>query len=137
MKQQLSRRLRSGFTVIELIVVIVIIGILATLVIVAYNGIQNSARDKSVLSDLDALDGIETDYGTKNNLAGKAWYSPSGVDPSINFTPSTGNVLDVVINSSDYCIRGYNPGASTYNTMATAAIKESTSGVCALLPASH
>jgi hypothetical protein len=83
-----------------------------------------------VLSDLDALDGIETDYGIKNNVAGKAWYSGSGSDSDINFTQSTGNVIDVAINGTDYCIRGYNPASSSYKTLASAATKESTAGIC-------
>jgi prepilin-type N-terminal cleavage/methylation domain-containing protein len=33
-----------GFTIVELLIVIVVIGILAAIVIVAYNGVQNSAR---------------------------------------------------------------------------------------------
>ena len=124
----------KGFTIIELIIVIVVIGILATITIVAYKNVTTGARDKSVLSDLDALDALETQYGTKNNVAGLAWYSgPSGPDPSLNFTPSPGDIIDVVVNSTDYCIRGYNPKASTYKTLATAAIKESTSGSCGLI----
>ncbi len=39
-----TRNKNSGFTIVELLIVIVIIGILAALVIVAYNGIQNRAR---------------------------------------------------------------------------------------------
>jgi prepilin-type N-terminal cleavage/methylation domain-containing protein len=35
---------RQGFTIVELLIVIVIIGILAAITIVAYNGIQNRAR---------------------------------------------------------------------------------------------
>lgn len=34
-----------GFTIVELLIVIVVIGILAAIVIVAYNGIQNQARN--------------------------------------------------------------------------------------------
>lgn len=124
---------KSGFTIIELIIVIVIIGILATIVLVAYNGVQASARDKGVLSDLDALDGIETDYGLKNSVGGFAWYSGNGFNDSISFTPSSGNIIDVVVNSTDYCIRGYNPNSATYKTLATAAIKESTPGICTTL----
>lgn len=45
----------SGFTIVELLIVIVIIGILAAITIVAYNGIQNRAYDTSVQSDLANL----------------------------------------------------------------------------------
>lgn len=45
---------QTGFTIVELIVVIVIIGILAGITIVAYNGIQNNGYDTSVKSDLVA-----------------------------------------------------------------------------------
>ncbi|MDO8335862.1 MAG: prepilin-type N-terminal cleavage/methylation domain-containing protein [Candidatus Saccharibacteria bacterium] len=45
----------QGFTIVELLIVIVIIGILAALVIVAYNGIQQRARDADRDADLRAL----------------------------------------------------------------------------------
>lgn len=43
---------RSGFTIVELLIVIVVIGILAAISIVAYNGIQNRANDTTVRNDL-------------------------------------------------------------------------------------
>lgn len=46
------RELRAGFTIVELIVVIVAIAILATLVIVSYNGIQERARDTVTETDI-------------------------------------------------------------------------------------
>jgi len=39
-----------GFTIVELLIVIVVIGILATVTIVAYNGIQQRARNAQVIS---------------------------------------------------------------------------------------
>lgn len=42
----------TGFTIVELLIVIVIIGVLAALVIVAYNGIQNRSYDTVAQSDL-------------------------------------------------------------------------------------
>lgn len=36
---------KKGFTIVELLIVIVVIGILAAITIVAYNGIQSRARD--------------------------------------------------------------------------------------------
>lgn len=44
---------RSGFTIVELLIVIVVIGILAAISIVAYNGIQNRAHSTAVNSDLN------------------------------------------------------------------------------------
>lgn len=43
---------RAGFTIVELLIVIVIIGILAAITVVAYNGIQSRAREVSLKSDL-------------------------------------------------------------------------------------
>lgn len=42
----------KGFTIVELLIVIVVIGVLASIVVVAYNGVQNRANDAAVQSDL-------------------------------------------------------------------------------------
>jgi general secretion pathway protein G len=45
-------RKASGFTIVELLIVVVVIGILAAIVVVAYNGVTNSANDSVVKNDL-------------------------------------------------------------------------------------
>jgi prepilin-type N-terminal cleavage/methylation domain-containing protein len=45
----------KGFTIVELLIVIVVIGILATLVIVTFRGIQQKARDSQRQTDVTAL----------------------------------------------------------------------------------
>ena len=43
---------RAGFTIVELLIVIVVIAILAAISVVAYTGIQNRANDTAVQSDI-------------------------------------------------------------------------------------
>lgn len=43
---------KHGFTIVELLIVIVVIAILAAITIIAYNGIQNRANDVTVQSDM-------------------------------------------------------------------------------------
>ena len=42
---------QSAFTIVELLIVIVVIAILATITVIAYNGIQNRAREAAFISD--------------------------------------------------------------------------------------
>ena len=45
----------KGFTIVELLIVIVVIGILAAITIVAFNGVQDRARTNKINSDLTML----------------------------------------------------------------------------------
>jgi len=124
----------KAFTIIELLVVMVVIGILASITMVVYTGIQARAHDISVQSDLDRMDALETNYSLKTNTPGKNYYSPNGVDGDLDFVPSGDNVVQVVVNSTDYCIRGYNVDG-TKNSIDNSLIKESTPGACAIIVA--
>ena len=61
------KKATSGFTIVELLIVIVVIGILAAITVVAYNGIQIRARDNIRKSDIavlvKAIELFRTDYG--------------------------------------------------------------------------
>ncbi len=70
----------SGFTIIELLVVVVIIGILSTLVVTTYSGVQAKNRNGSRQVAIDSLQGqLETYYAqyskypTYANLNDAAW----------------------------------------------------------------
>lgn len=48
---------QTGFTIVELLIVIVVIGILAALVITTFNGIQQRGRDTERQTDIKAVHG--------------------------------------------------------------------------------
>ena len=63
---------KEGFTIVELLIVIVVIGILALLVITTYSGIQQKARNSKRQSDVAA---VQTQL--------EAFYQQGGYYPSL------------------------------------------------------
>jgi prepilin-type N-terminal cleavage/methylation domain-containing protein len=91
----------KGFTIVELLIVIVVIAILATLVIVTFTGIQQKARDSKRQTDIDALDShLEAFYADngyyptitdlQNNSGANNWVSTNmkGLDPTALTDPN-------------------------------------------------
>lgn len=134
---------KRGFTMVELLIVVVVIAMIVALTAVVYTGIQQRARDNAVLSDIDAVESEIARYSVNNSGmygAELVWYSGLNGGPSSNanivFTPSPGNVIDVVTSDSQYCIRAYNIGSGKYPRLSVAAYKESVDGACGTLAAS-
>lgn len=101
---------QTGFTIVELLIVIVVIGVLAAITIVAYNGIQARARDTARKSDLVALTKAIHLYNVdKGDYAeagcgsgtGYGWlpadYDGAGPLVPINTCLTTGNYLSKVL----------------------------------------
>ncbi len=63
----MSSKQPHGFTIVELLVVIVVIAILAAISLVAYNGIQNRANDAAVAVDAHNIMILMTQYSAVNN----------------------------------------------------------------------
>jgi general secretion pathway protein G len=81
---------QQGFTIVELLIVIVVIGILAALVITTFTGIQQKGRNTERTTDVKALHGqIEAYYAqngrypTLANLNDATWRGNNikGLDP--------------------------------------------------------
>lgn len=73
----------SGFTIVELLIVIVVIAILATISIVAYTGIQTRARETQILNDLSGLAKQLHLFQAENGR-----YPSLGQLPGMNMRPS-------------------------------------------------
>lgn len=66
LKQLRPLRQASGFTIVELLIVIVVIGILAALVITTFTGIQQRARNTERETDIKAIHGQVEAYYAQN-----------------------------------------------------------------------
>lgn len=61
-----AKQKRAGFTIVELLIVIVVIGILASITIVAYNGVQNRAKQAKIQSDISNVQKLVESYYAVN-----------------------------------------------------------------------
>jgi len=92
---------QSGFTIVELLIVIVVIGILALLVITTFSGIQQKGRDTKRQTDIKALHGMLEAFYAQNgggypvlaDVNNASWRTTNmkGLDPSALCDPSNSN----------------------------------------------
>jgi prepilin-type N-terminal cleavage/methylation domain-containing protein len=75
----LKRKTSSGFTIVELLIVIIVIGILAAIIIVAYNGVTKSAQTAAITSEIKQWHKLFEAYKATN-----------GSYPAPSATPATG-----------------------------------------------
>lgn len=64
---RLQRESNRGFTIVEMLIVIVVIAILATIVVVEYNGVQQQAQNIRRLDDIDKVVSLLELYAKNNN----------------------------------------------------------------------
>ncbi|MGB4420240.1 MAG: prepilin-type N-terminal cleavage/methylation domain-containing protein, partial [Candidatus Saccharimonadales bacterium] len=104
-------RRKSAFTIVELLVVIVVIGILATITIVSYNGITKRAALASLQSDLanaaTKLKSYQTLYGSYPTLDANNCPTAPTVDSNYCLKLSPGSSIAVAP------FAGYIPNNST------------------------
>ncbi len=77
---------RSGFTIVELLIVIVVIAILAAITVVAYNGIRDRSLASSVQSALSQANKKVLSYAAINNDQYPATLADAGVTDSATIT---------------------------------------------------
>lgn len=128
--QTSKRNNDRGFTIVELLIVIVVIGILAAITIVAYNGVQSRANYSREQADMNSINKmIQMYYATNNsypNTGGsgswQGWTQAANFVPGIVPTyastipqmpsdPATENSYLYTSNGTDYKLIRYSPAA--------------------------
>lgn len=117
-------RSKKAFTVVEILIAIAVIAILATLVIIGYNGIQQQARVSAIQSDLRLVGNRLTLYHSQNN----GTYPANISQLNLQNTPATTLNYQQLASGSSYCITSTS-GSTTYYAIAGMQARE---GGCVL-----
>ena len=141
------RPFSGGFTLVELLVVIVVIGILAAIAVPRYMASQRQAVDASIKSDLHNIGTAQRNYvmdRTGNYLHGTTDLA-SLTEEGAAF--SKGNAYEISMNRTGFCLRGSNPdgkangddggGYLWYDSaygglLATRSVEQPIAGACAV-----
>ncbi|MDN5275611.1 MAG: prepilin-type N-terminal cleavage/methylation protein [Candidatus Saccharibacteria bacterium] len=110
---------QTGFTIVELLIVIVVIGILAAITIVAYNGIQNRAKASSAQSAAGQAVKKILAYSIDNSDNYPATLAAAGVADANNTTYQYS--VNNTASPKTYCVTATTADASYYMNNTTQA----------------
>jgi general secretion pathway protein G len=121
----MKTRTTTGFTIVELLIVIVVIGILAAITIVAYSGIQQRAYNATLSSNLvQAIKQMGTSYATNGVY-------PTTIPSTMKYSSGVGMSLADTGNTGTFCINAQlGSGANVINMYYDSADGKIATGVC-------
>lgn len=121
---------QPGFTIVELLIVVVVIAILAAITIVAYTGIQNRAKASALQTSASQAAKKVATYALTNGevypLDKPAFLTATSLSES-----SSLSYLYLASNDGkSYCISAHNPSAPSFSMAVTSSNVQPREGVC-------
>ena len=107
---------RKGFTLVEIMIVVVIIGLLAAMAIPAFNKVRAQSRQKAVINNLRQLSSAAQNYMLENGVSQVAYSSIVGTDTSMALRPIA------AVAGEDYSTTFATIGSATQLSITSAAL---------------
>lgn len=108
---------KKGFTLVEIMIVVVIIGLLAAMAIPAFQKVRKSSQDKSITNNLRQLSGAAQQYFLERGVSSVAFTNLVGTDSTDRYIKIIqtvrGEIYPAVLNATDTVIIA---GADTANS---------------------
>lgn len=105
---------KQGFTLVEIMIVVMIIGLLAAIALPSFQRARNEAREKSCINNLRLIEAAKDQYAIENNLATGATIPDAQVNSYIKngapVCPAAGTYTYGVVDTAPTC------GANAANT---------------------
>lgn len=92
------RKSVNGFTIVELLIVIVVIGILASISVVAYTGIQARAQAAAIVSGINATEKAFNIYRAVSGTGN--WWRET--DANLRSGASDSSIANIIANNPDF-----------------------------------
>ncbi len=118
-----------GFTIVELLIVVVVIAILAAITIVAYNGIQNRAKDSASLSNAQQTGKKITAHALLNSETLPEELADAGITNSGDLTYQY--TRNTTVTPNTFCLTATSSGTSAHVAGTTSSVKNAVPGPCA------